>query len=202
MIKLYYCPKTRATRPRWMLEELGIKYELAYVNLRQGEHKKPEFLGVNPMGGIPALQDDSIQMFESAAIVMYLADKYGLGKFAPEIQSNERAGFYQWMFFSMTSLDGPIVQFFYHTQFYPEEKRILANANEGKANFQKTAQVLTQHLETREFMLGNSFSAVDIMVGSNLVFAKGLGLLENYSVLQRYLEKVVSRPAYKKATAD
>lgn len=201
-MKLYYCPKTRATRPRWMLEEMGVPYELAYINLKQGDQKKPEFHKVNPMGGVPALEDGPVKMFESAAIVMYLADQYGKGQFAPETNSTDRASYYQWMFFSMTSLDVPIVQYFYHTQLYAEEKRVAATASDAKANFQKAAQVLSQHLETREFMVGKSFSAADIMVGSNLLFAKGLGLLEEYPGLKKYLEKLVSRPAFKRAIAD
>ncbi|MFM8315896.1 MAG: glutathione S-transferase family protein [Deltaproteobacteria bacterium] len=201
-MKLYYCPKTRGTRPRWMLEELGLSYELSYVDLRQGEQKRPEFLAVNPMGGIPALEDGAIRMFESAAIVMYLADKYGQGSFSPALNSPERASYYQWMFFSMTSLDAPIVQYFYHSQFYPEEKRVPSNVMDAKGNFQKAAQVLTQHLEKNEFVLGKSFSAADVMIGSNLVFAKGLGLLEEFPTLQNYVQKLVSRAAFRKATAD
>jgi glutathione S-transferase len=201
-MKLYYCPKTRSTRPRWMLEELGIPYELVYIDLKKGEQKNPDFLNINPMGGVPALQDGSVKIFESAAIVAYLADKYGEGKFAPDFSSSDRGTYYQWMFFSMTSLDIPIVQIFYHSQFYPEAKRIPAQAEISREAFMKASKVLSDYLKGKDYMVGGSFSGADIMVASNLGFAKSLGLLNHDETLLNYHQKMVSRPAFKKATEN
>ena len=75
-MKLYYTPRTRSSRPRWMLEELEIPYELVRVDLSAGEHRKPEYLAINPYGAVPALVDGEVKLFESAAICAYLADKH------------------------------------------------------------------------------------------------------------------------------
>ena len=75
-MKLYYAPQTRATRPRWLLEELEVPYELIRISLAQGEQKKPEYLKIHPHGLVPALVDGGVTLFESSAICLYLADKF------------------------------------------------------------------------------------------------------------------------------
>lgn len=200
-MKLYYAPKTRANRPRWALEEIGVSYELVPVDLKKGEHKSEDYLKINPMGQLPAFSDNGIAMFESAAIVAYIADKYPQKKLAPSPQSPERALYYQWMFFSMTVLDASVVGYFYHTQLYPEGKRIDAYAEQCRQDFQKAAKVLTSHLQNREFMVGNSFTAADIMIASNLSFAKALKLMDDFPTLIEYSKRQTSRPAFQRAIA-
>lgn len=198
-MKLYYTPKTRSSRPRWILEEMGVEYQIIPINLQQGEHKTPDFLKINPMGQVPALQDGSVTLFESAAIVAYLADKYADKKMAPPLNSPERGAYYQWMFFSMTSLDAHVGGYFYHTQLYPEPKRIAAYANLCVGNFQQAAKVLDAHLKDRQFMVGNTFSAADVMIAGNLGFAKSMKLLEDFPTLLDYLKRQTSRPAFLKS---
>lgn len=200
-MKLYYAPKTRASRPRWALEELGLTYEIIPINLQQGEQKTPDYLKINPMGTVPALQDGNVTMFESAAIVCYLADKYPEGKLAPIASSAERAQYYQWMFFSMATLDANVVGYFYHTQLYPEGKRIPAFAELCVHSFKTGAKVLSEHLKDRPFLLGDTFSAADIMMANNLSFAKAMKLMDDFPVLLDYTKRQTSRPAFLRAIA-
>ena len=94
-MKLYYAPQTRATRPRWMLEEIGAPYELVRLQLSKGEHKQPEYLKIHPHGAVPAYSDGEVTMFESAAICAYLADKFPDKRLAPPLGSPQRGLYYQ-----------------------------------------------------------------------------------------------------------
>src|SRR5947209_2974309 len=86
-VKLYYVPMTRSNRPRWMLEELGVPYQLARLDPKKGENQTPDYLAINPTGKVPALVDGEVKMFESAAIVAYLGDKFADRKLAPPVGS-------------------------------------------------------------------------------------------------------------------
>src|SRR5215216_2978564 len=102
-LRLYFVPRTRSLRPRWLLEELGVPYEL--VRLESADTKTPEYLAVHPLGRVPALVDDGVALFESAALYLHLADKYGEGKMAPAPGTIERGLYYQWILFASASLE-------------------------------------------------------------------------------------------------
>ena len=200
-MKLFYSPKTRANRPRWMLEELGVPYDLVHIDLKKGDHKKPDYLKINPMGYVPSFQDGDTTFYESGAIVAYLADKYADKKLAPALNVPERGKYYQWMFFSLTALDVPIVGVFYHTQLLPEAERIPAYVEYCKNGLAKAAPVLSSHLKENSYILGQEFSAADIMLASNLAFAKALKLIDDEPVLLDYANRMTSRPAFQRAIA-
>lgn len=184
-----------------MLEELGVQYEIVPVDLRKGEQRTPDFLKINPMGAVPALKDGDTMLFESGAIVAYLADKFPEKKFAPAFNTAERAKYYQWLAFAMATLDNPIVNYYFHTDMYPPEKRSPAIADAGKQSFFKSAKVLSEQLNGSEYLVGNQFSAADILVGSNLIFAKALRLLEEFPLLQTYVKRLTDRPAFQRSLA-
>ena len=202
MMKLYYAPKTRATRPRWMLEEIGEPYELVRLQLSKGEHKQPDYLAIHPHGAVPAFRDDSVTLFESAAICAYLADKFPEKRLAPPAGSAERGTYYQWLVYSMATMEPPVLKVFLNTIMLPEEKRSAAVADEGRAQWKDVARVLQQALEGKTFLLGESFSAADVMVGSILGWSTFMGLIDGFSGLKTYVERVTSRPAFRRANAD
>ena len=148
-MKLYYAPQTRAGRPRWLLEELGVPYEIVPVDLAQGEHKKPEYMKIHPHGAVPALADGDLVLFESAAICMYLADKYPEKKLAPAVGTPARGLYYQWMIYTMATLEPPVVQIFLNTVMLPEAERSAAAVEKGKTQFAEVARVLSNALATR-----------------------------------------------------
>jgi glutathione S-transferase len=202
MIKLYYAPKTRATRPRWMLEEIGAAYELVRLQLGKGEHKRPDYLAIHPHGAVPAFRDDTVTLFESAAICAYLADKFPDKRLAPPLGSPERGLYYQWLVYSMATMEPPVLKVFLNTMMLPEEKRSAAIAEEGRTQWQDVARVLEQALEGKTFLLGDSFSAADVMVGSILGWSRVMGLIDGYPGLQAYVGRLTSRPAFQRANAD
>lgn len=96
-MKLYYSRYTRSGRARWILEEIGVAYEIARLSFQKGEHKAPEYLEIHPHGSVPALTDGDLKIYESSAILLHLADKYPDAKLAPPLGSDERGLYYRWL---------------------------------------------------------------------------------------------------------
>jgi glutathione S-transferase len=203
MLTLYYAAPSRAFRPRWLLEEIGEPYELVRLDLSAGEQKRPEYLAINPNGTVPTLIDGDLTLFESAAICQHLADRFPDAGLAPSVGTRERGLYYQWMHYAMTSLDAPVIALFHHTTFLPEAERVPALAEESRRTFSAALSVVDQALADRPFLLGERFTAADIMVGSTLIWGQGLRLIppERAAALA-YAGRLARRPAFVRATAD
>jgi len=201
-MKLYHSPQSRSIRPRWLLEELGVPYELVKIDLASGEHKQPRYLRIHPHGAVPALEDGDVTLFESAAICLYLADKFPDKHLAPPVGTPARALYYQWMVYSMATLEPPVVQVFMHRVMLPEAQRSAAAAAEGLQKFGEVAAVLKQALAKQPYMLGTQFSAADVMIGSSLAWGSFMGLLNDHPELAAYVKRLTERPAYERAQAD
>lgn len=201
-MKLYYAPQTRAGRPRWILEEIGAPYELVRLDMSKGEHKQPDYMKIHPHGAVPALVDGDLAMFESAAICAYLADKFPEKRLAPPIGSPARGLYYQWLVYSMATLEPPVLQIFLNTVMLPEAQRSAAAVEEGRTKFAEVARVLEQALTGKNFILGEQFSAADVMIGSTLVWAQFMGLLTGHPELEGYAKRLSERPAFQSARAE
>ncbi len=189
-MKLYFAPRTRATRPRWMLEELGVPYEIVTVDLAAKENREPGYLRVHPLGQVPALVDGDVTVFESIAICMYLADKYAERGLAPPVSSPLRAPYYQWLLFCASTIEPAIGRSAQHGGDVAEAER-----EKARARFAEAADMLTRALATGEHMLGDRFSTVDVIVGSNLNWARRVGLLNGRDLLSGYVDRLLTRPA-------
>jgi glutathione S-transferase len=196
-MKLYFAPRTRATRPRWMLEELGVPYEIVTVDLDAKENRQPGYLRVHPLGQVPALVDGDVTVFESIAICMYLADRWPERGLAPPVSSPLRAEYYQWLLFCPSTIEPAIGRSAQHGGDVTEAER-----EKACARFAEAAEVLTRALATGEHMLGDAFSTVDVIVGSNLNWARRVGLLEGRDLLSGYLDRLLARPAARRAFGD
>ena len=201
-MKLYCAPQTRATRPRWMLEEIGAPYELVRLQLSKGEHKRPEYLKIHPHGAVPAYSDGEVTMFESAAICAYLADKFPDKRLAPPVGSAERGLYYQWLVYSMATMEPPVLKVFLNTRMLPEAQRSAAVAEEGRKQWTDVARALEQSLAGKSFLLGERFTAADVMIGSILGWSRVMALLDGHRGLQEYTARVTGRPAFGRANAD
>lgn len=198
-MKLYFHPMTRATRPRWILEELGQSYELAPIDVMKGEQKHADYMKVHPLGVLPALQEDGFTLMESAAIVMHLADKFPEKGLAPAVGSQERAEYYQWILFAMTEAEPPLVQILYHTRFLPEAERSPDVIAKSSKRFKTVANVIQDRMQGREYIVGNRFTAADIVLGGVVNFGNMLGQIGDHPGLQAYAKRLMERPAAKKA---
>jgi len=196
-MKLYFTPRTRATRPRWMLEELGVPYEVVTVDLAAKENREPGHRRAHPLGQVPALVDGDVTVFESIAICMYLAERCSERGLAPPASSPLRAPYYQWLLFCPSTIEPAIGRWSQHGGEVSEAER-----EKARARFAEAAEMLTQALATKEHMLGDQFSTVDVIVGSNLNWARRVGLLEGRDVLSTYVDRLLARPAARQAFAD
>jgi glutathione S-transferase len=145
-IKLYEFGPSRAIRVRWTLQEVEADFEPIRVNLVAGEHRRPEFLKINPAGKIPVLVDDDLVLTESVAIVLYLAEKYPDKGLLPA-GLNERAQVNRWLLFAATELEQPLWRIARHTALYPEEQRLPRDVTLASAEFKDMASVLEKHMQ-------------------------------------------------------
>ncbi|MEE2961159.1 MAG: glutathione S-transferase family protein [Myxococcota bacterium] len=201
-LTLYGTKGTRAFRVFWMLEELEAEYEINPINVTKGEGRSKEFLAINPMGKVPALADNNQIIFESAAIVTYLGDKYPDKKLLPPLGTYERGLYYQWAFFVMSELEQPLWLNAKHTFIYPEARRIPQVKEQCQFEFKRVIKILNQHLSDNAYMLGESFSAADILVGQTLQWAQVVKFQLDSKRLDAYVEEMMARPGYRRAMAD
>jgi len=197
---LYYHPGTRSQRVRWLLEELELDYELQYVDLFKGEANTDEYLALQPLGQLPAIKIDDEVMFESGAIVQWLADSYLDKGFAPELDSPLRRQFNQWMYFAVTNLEAPAWEIMLHSRILPEDIAVKDIMPFASQTLIKALAVLDKELQGKEYMLGSKFSAVDIMVAYILAWYPEH--IEPFSNLKAYTAKLQQRPAYIRSTKD
>ena len=198
MIKIYGFPNTRSTRATWALEEAGAEYEFIPVNLSKGDQNQPEFLGINPGGKVPALVDNDFVLNESAAICTYIGERFPASGLVPS-EINERALYFQWCFFAMSELETPLWTMTKHTKILPKERRIPVVADSCIWEFQRAANVLAKHLVEREFVVGNQFTAADILLGATLNWARKAEIQLMSNVLNAYTDRMTDRPALLRA---
>lgn len=200
MINLYHSPRTRSVRIYWLLEELGVPYQLETLAFTPDALKGPEYLKVHPLGKLPAIQDGDVTMFESGAILEYILEQYGNGRLAPAPGSAARAAFLQWVHFAEATATPPLADIAQHMLFKPEAERIPAVIADAQARVAVVLGALEQALAGKQYLLGSEFSAADIMMGYSLLLVKWFGLLTpEYPNVTAYLARLQQRPALQKA---
>jgi glutathione S-transferase len=191
-ITLYFSPFSRGFTARWLLEEIGVPYRVETTDIRRGDHKREAYLRLNPMGKIPALTDGPVVVTECPAICLYLADCYAPGRLAPAIEDPRRGPYLRWMVFSTAVLEPSI---------YLDEPQDEAVARgRGWGTRAAVMASLEQALTPGPWLLGEMFSAADVMLGAVLsvaLFTKRIP--EPASFLTDYDARLSARPAYKRA---
>jgi len=192
-MKLYEFAPTRSIRVRWTLQELDVDFEPITVNLVAGEHRRPEFLRINPAGRVPVLVDGDLVLTESVAIVLYLGEKYR-GKGLLPTDLDERAQVNRWLLFAATELEQPLWRISRHTALYPEEKRLPGDVAIARQEFTEMAAVLEKHMQGRPFVVGDRVTVADFVTAYTLDWGGEMRLLGEFPVLQRYMERMYARP--------
>lgn len=193
MLTLYGTPPTRVLRVIWLLNELGLEYELVPVALLQGEHLQPDFLSLNPAARVPVLVDGNQVITESAAIQLYLAEKYPQAGFIPNAVE-ERAQMYRWIFFLMTEIEPPLWRIARHTFLYPDEKRLPQDVDLARQECREMLVVLERHMQEREHLVGGWLSVADFNAAFTLDWANEENLLDAAPRLREYLKAMYARP--------
>jgi glutathione S-transferase len=191
-ITLYFAPASRAFTPRWLLEELGLPYEVKTIDIRKGGQQSPDYLRVNPMGKVPALTDGAVTVSENPAICIYLADRYGLGAMAPALDDPRRGPYLRWMVFS-TAVFEPVI-------YFDDDNNPVAASGRGWGDRKRVLQSLDDTLRNGPWLLGEQFSTADVMLGSLISVALFNGrIAEPATSLIAYNERLSERSAYKRA---
>jgi len=193
MVKLYGAPPTRALRVIWLLNELGLKYEMIPVNILQGETQRQEFRTLNPAAKVPVLVDGSVVLTESSAIQLYLAEKNPQSGFIPETVE-DRGQMYRWIFFLVTEIEQPLWRIARHTVIYPKEKRLPQDIDLATQECKKMVAVLEQHMDKRKFIVGDRPSVADFNAAYTLDWANEQQMLVAAPRLQNYLKSMYARP--------
>ncbi len=191
-MKLYWSPQTRSTRALWMLEEAGVDYDLELVKVRDPRREdSKEFRAASPMGKVPALVDGKIQMSESAAICLYLADRYSAGTLAPPIDDPLRGKFLYWLMYTPAVVEPAMSEKFNGVE--PNRGR------SGWGDFELMIETLESGLKKNTWILGKKFTAADVMLGSSAVFMRMFDMLPESPIISAYADRCLKRPAYQKA---
>jgi glutathione S-transferase len=190
-ITLYHHPYSRASGTVWMLEEVGVPYELRFTDLTSGAQKRPELLALNPMGKLPTLTDGDTVVTESAAIALYLADRYAYGRLAPKVDDPLRGTYYRWSFFAPSVIEpGALAK----SASWP-----FRESNAGWGSYDAMLDTIEKAIEGREFLLGDMFSMADVVLGGTLRYMLTFKMLEPRPAFARYVERISARPAAKRA---
>jgi glutathione S-transferase len=192
MMKLYWSPKTRAFTALWLMEETGKPYERVLPDINTGATKTPEYLAINPMGKVPALQDGQATLAEQAAICAYVAERYPDAGLAPPPGDPKRAKYLYWLFFSPGCIEPAIVQIFTKIQ--------IPSRTAGWGEATQVFDVLDKAVAKGPWLLGDKFSAADVMIGSGLHFAvRGAKMVPARPSFDRYIDACEQRPAFQRA---
>jgi glutathione S-transferase len=192
-MKLYEFGPTRSLRARWALQELGVDFESVKVNIMKGELGTPEFRRLNPAAKLPVLVDGDFVLTESAAIVLYLGEKYPERHLIPK-DLRERAEMYRWLMFTVTELEQPLWRMTRNRSLYPEAERQPGDIAIASREFRQMAQVMDAHMRGREFVAGNAVSVADFVLAYTLDWGNEAKLLSETPGLLAYMERMYARP--------
>jgi glutathione S-transferase len=193
-ITFFHAPQTRSGGTRILLEELNADYDLHVLNLKTGEQRKPEYLAVNPMGKVPAITHDNAVITEQGAIFIYLADLYPEAALAPTMGDPLRGPYLRWLVFYGSSFEPAVVD--------KAMKREAAPASTSPyGNFDTMLSTLTDQLAKGPYLLGEKFTAADVLWGTALTWTTMFKLVPELPVIKTYIDRVNARPAFKRAQA-
>jgi glutathione S-transferase len=193
MITLYHHPFSRAAGVLWTLEELGEPYELKFVDMKQGAHKSPAMLALNPMGKIPVLVDGDLVVTEGAAIALYLGDRYASGRLAPRLDDPRRGTYMRWSLFAPSVIEPGALAKSRGWDFKPSQA--------GWGEFDAMMNAIESAIADREYLLGDMFSMADVIFGGTLRYLIRFGMLAASPTVAAYVARLSARPACQRADA-
>ena len=192
-VTLFHSPNTRSAGARALLEELDVPYDLHVLNMKKGEQREPKYLAVNPMGKVPAILHDGALVTEQPAVYLYLADLYPQKGFAPPIGDSLRGPYLRWMVFYGSSFEPAIVD---KSQNITPPPRMSSYGD-----YETVLSTVNQQLSKGPYILGEKFTAADVLWGMALKWTVGFKLVPPTPTIEAYIERVNSRPGMQRAAA-
>ena len=194
-LKIYGVARSRAARVLWMAKELGLDYEHMKVDFTAGETRRPAHLALNPNGHVPVIDDDGFILWESMAINLYLAKKYGAGGLYPSRLEDE-ARAWQWSLWGMTEVERPLLTAMMNRAIFPENQRDAAAADAAEKTLAQPLGVLEGVLGRSPYLLGEHFTVADLNVASILVWARPAQIdMSAFPKVAEWLRICAERPA-------
>ena len=193
-LTFYHSPNSRSSSVRVLLEELGAPYDLRVLNMKAGEQRGPAYLAVNPMGKVPAILDDGALVTEQTAIFLYLADRFPQARLAPAIGDPMRGPYLRFMAFYSSAFEPAVVD------------RAMKRTTEPVGmspygTYESVMDLLHAQLAKGPYLLGETFTAADILWAAGLQWTMGFGIVARDPDFEAYVLRVTSRPCFQRAMA-
>jgi glutathione S-transferase len=199
--KLYHCQGARSLRPLWMLEELGVDYDLVVMPFPP-RSRFPGYLEINPLGTVPTLQHDGATLTESSAMCHYLGERFGPTALIVRPDETGYADYLNWMYRSDATLTFPLTIHLRYAVFEPAERKLPQAAEDYVNWFFARLRGVDAAVEQNEFLAAGRFTAADIVVGYAIFLAKTLGFSDRFKPqTAAYLDRLMARPAFQRANA-
>ncbi len=202
MIKIYHASGTRSIRAIWLCEELEIPYEVMVVDFSPTFRATAQWRALNPVGKVPAMTvDDEFSMFESGAMVEYLLERYGRGRLRPQVATRASAMYMQWSWFAEATFARPLGDIAQHTVVKPEAERIAAVVDDGRMRALTCMNALEQAVPNGCYLVDDTFTAADIMMGYTLVLARRFKVLtpQTHPNTNAYMARLETHAGFVKA---
>jgi glutathione S-transferase len=187
-ITLFHAAQSRSVGAHALMEELGVPYDLHVLNLRKGDSRDPKYLAVNPMGKVPAILHDGALITEQPAVYIYAADLYPQAGLAPAIGDPLRGPYLRWMVFYGSSFEPALMD-------RASKAPAMGASTCPYGDFDTMMKTLTDQLAKGPFILGEKFTAADVLWGIALQWTTRFGMVPKNPVIEAYIQRVVSRPA-------
>jgi glutathione S-transferase len=194
-LTLYHAAPSRSSIVRWMLEELGEPYDLQLINLKAGEQQAPDYLAVNPMGKVPALKHGDAVITEAAAICTYLADEFPHARMNVAVGDPARGEYLKWLFYGPNCVEAAMMDRASPRKEQPRRGMI------GYGDFDTVMDVVAKAVAKGPYLMGEHFTAADVVVGSTLRWGMMFDLLPKRQEFVDYVARLEERPALQRATA-
>jgi glutathione S-transferase len=194
-LTLYHAAPSRSAVTRWMLEEIGEPYDIQFLSLSNGDNRKPDYLAINPMGKVPALKHGDVVIAESAAICTYLADEFPKAKLNVPVGNPERGVYLKWLFFGPSCIEPAMMD-----RAFPRKEE-ARRAALGYGDFDTVMDVVAKAVAKGPYLMGEQFTAADVVIGSGLRFGMMFKLLPERPEFTAYVERLAKRPALQRADA-
>ncbi len=199
MLKLHFAPNSRAGRIVWLLEELGLDYEINKMAFHPKDLKSDEHRARHPLGRIPVLEDGDVMIYESGAIVDYVLERHKNGGLKPAVDAPEFPAYLQWFHYCEGMVMPPVNTIVVQTILLPPERRDETVLKQAQKLLTRSWAPVDEALEGKEYLIGN-FSGADIMLGHAAFMSNRLGCIpDENAALKAYVERITARPAFDKA---
>lgn len=194
MITLFHHPKTRSSRFIFLLEELGVPYTIRLVNVRKRDGTgEVDPANPHPHGKVPALSDEGAVVFESSAIALYLTDRFPESGLGPRVGDRDRGAYLTWLAYYSGVLEPAFVSKFLNVE--------VPRGTAGWVAVEEAMPVIIERLSRGSYLLGERFSAADVLYGTTFALFSQSPLMARSPVIDAYAQRVVTRPAFQRAQA-